>query len=292
MPEMAKGVAMKSIVIIPNKLKDTDLSVSREVAGFLVCRGARVFVEEKYETDLCGYATVCKCIPEEAELIVVIGGDGSIIDASVPAVEYDLPVVGINLGNIGYLAEVEPENISELERIFTNDYRIEEKMLLSVSVVRDGETVESARLALNDVIISHETYLGLAELSLTDSNGAAVKYRADGLILSTPVGSTAYSLSAGGPILSHDIDSILATPICPHSFFNRSVIFNPSEVLTLCNNGKEALNITVDGRLFAELKENERCIVRAADKRFRMLTFSSGNMFSTLFGKMKRFENI
>ena len=289
---MAERIAMRSIVIIPNKFKDAELSVSREVAEFLISCGARVFVEEKYETDLFGYATVCKRIPDEAQLIVVIGGDGSIIDASVPAVEYDLPVIGINLGNIGYLAEVEPENISELKRIFTGDYRIEEKMLLSVSIVRCGETLESPRLALNDVIISHETYLGLAELSLTDSNGAAVKYRADGLILSTPVGSTAYSLSAGGPILSHDIDSILATPICPHSFFNRSVIFNSSEMLTLCNNGKDALKVTVDGRLFAELKENEKCIVKTSDKRFRMLTFSNGNMFSTLFGKMKRFENI
>jgi NAD+ kinase len=249
-------------------------------------------VEERYETDLGGLATVCTTIPVGAELIVVIGGDGSIIDASVPAIEYDLPVLGINLGNLGYLAEVEPDNIDDLGRIFTGEYKIEEKMLLSVAIVRENATVESNRLALNDVIISHESYLGLAELSLTDSHGATVKYRADGLILSTPVGSTAYSLSAGGPILSHDIDSILATPICPHSFFNRSVIFNPSEVLTLCNLGTDTLNITVDGRLFAELGERECCVVKTAKKRFRMMTFSDGNMFSTLFGKMKRFENI
>lgn len=285
-------MTMKSIVIIPNKLKDTDFSVSCKVAQFLTSRGASLFIEEKYGTDLSGYATVCHDIPNEAELIVVIGGDGSIIDASVPAIEHDLPVIGVNLGNVGYLAEIEPCNINQLERLFSGDYSIEEKMLLSVALVRRGEQIESDRFALNDVIISHETYLGLAELSLTDTNGATVKYRADGLILSTPVGSTAYSLSAGGPILSHDIDSILATPICPHSFFNRSVIFNPSEQLVICNNGKDTLNITVDGRLFAELGENEHCIVKAADKRFRMVTFNSGNMFSTLFGKMKRYENI
>lgn len=283
---------MKSIVIIPNKHKDADFAVSTRAARFLADCGATVYVEEKYETDLGGSATVTPTIPQDAELIVVIGGDGSIIDASVPAVEYDLPVLGINLGNLGYLAEVEPDNIDQLKRIFTGEYKIEEKMLLSVALVRGDKTVESNRLALNDVIISHEAYLGLAELSLTDSHGSTVKYRADGLILSTPVGSTAYSLSAGGPILSHDIDSILATPICPHSFFNRSVIFNPSEELTLCNHGTDTLNITVDGRLFAELGEGECCVVKAADKRFRMMTFSDGNMFSTLFGKMKRFENI
>ena len=289
---MPERMTVKSIVIIPNKLKDTDFAVSCKVASFLTSRGAHVCVEEKYGTDLCGNATICKSIPADAEFIVVIGGDGSIIDASVPAIKHDLPVVGVNLGNIGYLAEVEPENIEELGRLLTGEYKIEEKMLLSVAVEKDGKLVESKRLALNDVIISHESYLGLAELSLTDSNGATVKYRADGMILSTPAGSTAYNLSAGGPIVSHDIDSILTTPICPHSFFNRSVIFNPSERLTLCNHGQDTLNITVDGRLFAELCENEICIVKAADKRFRMVTFSQGNMFSTLFGKMKRFENI
>lgn len=283
---------MRSIVIIPNELKDTDLSVSCKVAKFLASRGARVLVEKKYRTDLSGNAEVCDAFPKDSEFIVVIGGDGSIIDASVPATEYDIPVIGVNLGNIGYLAEVELENLDQLERLLTGEYKIEEKMLLSVAIDRDGKMIESGRFALNDVIISHEAYLGLAELSLTDSNGSTVKYRADGVILSTPVGSTAYSLSAGGPIVSHDIDSILATPICPHSFFNRSVIFNPSEHITLCNNGRDTLNITVDGRLFAELGENEKCIVKSADKRFRMVTFSSGNMFSTLFGKMKRFENI
>ena len=283
---------MKSIVIIPNNHKDSDFAISIKTSQFLSECGATVYVEDKYETSLGGCATVCASIPTDADLILVIGGDGSIIDASVPAIEYDLPVLGINLGNLGYLAEVEPENISQLKRIFTGEYKIEEKMLLSVAVERGGKLVESNRLALNDVIISHESYLGLAELSLTDSHGATVKYRADGLILSTPVGSTAYSLSAGGPIISHDIDSILATPICPHSFFNRSVIFNPSEQLTLCNHGKDTLNITVDGRLFAELDEGEHCVVKTATKRFRMMTLSDGNMFSTLFGKMKRFENI
>ena len=283
---------MKSIVIIPNKLRDADLSVSCRVAQFLTSCGAGVLVEKKYCTDLSGYATVCDDFPKDAEFIVVIGGDGSVIDASVPAIEHDIPVIGVNLGKIGYLAEVEPEEIEQLGQLFTGEYKIEEKMLLSVAVVRGEERIESVRLGVNDVIISHEAYLGLAELSLTDSNGATVKYRADGLILSTPVGSTAYSLSAGGPIISHDIDSILATPICPHSFFNRSVIFNPKEHLTLCNNGKDTLNITVDGRLFAELGECEKCIVSAADKRFRMVTLGRGNMFSTLFGKMKRFENI
>lgn len=283
---------MKSIVIVPNVTKDVDYAVSKRVAKILSQEGGTVYVENKYGTDLGANAVRVDDIPDTAELIIVIGGDGSVIDASVPAVALGIPVLGVNLGNLGYLAEVELSELDELKKLFTGEYKIEEKMLLSVSVEDGGELKESTRYAVNDVIISHETYVGLAELTLTDSHGASVKYRADGLILSTPVGSTAYSLSAGGPIISHDIDSILATPICPHSFFNRSVIFKPTECLTLSNNGQDALNVTVDGRFFARLKSGEKCYVRCADKKFNMLSFSENNMFSTLFGKMKRFENI
>ena len=283
---------MKNILIIPNTTKDTDFSVSRRAADVLKRAGARVLVEEKYSSGLSDVAEIAPSRADMVELIVVIGGDGSVIDASVLAIKLDVPVIGVNLGNIGYLAEIETTEIEMLSRIVCGDYKIEEKMLLAVELEAEGGRLVSERLALNDVIISHESYVGLAELYLTDSHGATVKYRADGLILSTPVGSTAYSLSAGGPIVSHDIDSITATPICPHSFFNRSVIFNSTERLCLSNNGKEPLNVTVDGRHFATLEAGMRCYVASAEKKFKMLTLGKNNMFSTLFGKMKRFENI
>ncbi len=283
---------MKNILIIPNINKDKDYKVSTLVAKRLSRLGLCVYIQGKYNSDLSGYASITSEIKEHTELIIVVGGDGSVIDASTYAVELDIPVLGINLGNLGYLAELEPDSLDMLSLLVTGEYRIEEKMLLSATVDSGEGEIVSSRLALNDVIISHETYVGLAELSLTDSHGESVKYRADGLILSTPVGSTAYSLSAGGPVVSHDIDSITATPICPHSFFNRSIIFNSSECLKISNNGKDNLNVTIDGRYFCELKAGGVCCVSLAGKRFKMLTFSGNNMFSTLFGKMKRFENI
>lgn len=283
---------MKNILIIPNKNKDKEYKISIASAKKLSELGVSVYIQAKYETDLEKHAIIVDEIPKSVELIIVVGGDGSVIDASVYAVELNIPVLGINLGNLGYLAELEPDSLDTLEKLTKNEYKIEEKMLLSVKIVSDEVEVVSPRLALNDVIISHETYVGLAELSLTDSHGESVKYRADGLILSTPVGSTAYSLSAGGPIVSHDIDSITATPICPHSFFDRSIIFNSDECLRITNNGINNLNITVDGRYFNELRAGAVCYISSASVRFKMLTFSGNNMFSTLFGKMKRFENI
>ena len=113
------------------------------------------------------------------------------------------------------------------------NYKIEEKMLLSVSHISFGAVSKSDRLAVNDVIISHDNFLGIADFILENGASDSVKYRADGLILSTPAGSTAYSLSAGGPIVSHDIDCIVSTTICPHSFFNRSIIFKDDEIIKI-----------------------------------------------------------
>ena len=283
---------MKKILVIPNKNKDKDYSVSNEVINRLVSIGCKVYVEDKYKINCESGAEKCDQIPKDTELIVVVGGDGSVIDASVLAVEMDVPVLGINLGKLGYLAEVEISELDILECIPDGESRIEEKMLLELEMYDSGKASVHQRLAVNDVIIGHGNNIGLAEISLSDSNGASIKYRADGLILSTPVGSTAYSFSAGGPVVSHEIDSILATPICPHSLFNRSVIFNPSEKITVTNIGDEELAISIDGRFVCELEGGCSCVIRSSSKRLKMLTFSPNNMFATLFEKMKRIENI
>ena len=280
------------IALIPNKSKDKGFLVTREIIKFMTSRGAELYIENKYSSDDLSEVNIVEKLPLGLDLILVIGGDGSVIDASVPATALDIPVLGVNLGNLGYLAEIEPSEIEKLSRLFDGDYAVEERMLLSCSVKCGDEYEESTRLAVNEVIVSHESYLGLAKLKLTEANGAGVKLRADGLILATPIGSTAYSLSAGGPVVSHDIDSIVATPICPHSFFNRSIIFKPDEELSVTNEGSDSLNVSIDGRFFAKLSSGGVCKITTAAKRFKMITFSENNMFHTLFGKMKRFEYI
>ena len=119
-------------------------------------------------------------------MVISVGGDGSILDASVTALLWDIPLLGVNLGKVGYLSEVEPDNLDILARLFSGEYTVEEKMLLTVAAVRDGAAERAERLAVNDVIISHDTFLGIADFTLENSVGDCVKYRADGLILSTP----------------------------------------------------------------------------------------------------------
>ena len=282
---------MKNIVIIPNINKDKELSVTKSVVEKLISCGADVYIESKYRLDEKNIRKY-DIFPSCAELVIVVGGDGSFIDASSKAIENNIPIFGVNLGKFGYLSEVEPDNLDILERLFSGDFKVKEKMLLTVSHISGDEETKSDRLAVNDIIITRESYMGIADFSLETKNGEKVKYRADGMIFSTPAGSTAYSLSAGGPVMAHGVDSLLATPICPHSFFNRSIIFNPTEIIKLKNTGDADLSISVDGRHFKNARPGESCTVSMASEKIKTLTFNENNMFSTLFRKMRIMEDI
>ena len=279
------------IALIPNKIKDIGYEVSSRVMNFLLSSGAELYIEKKYADAPFSGLKIVDELPRGLDLIIVFGGDGSVIDASVQATELDIPILCVNLGNLGYLAEIEPSEIEKLSGLFDGNYSIEERMLLSCSVKCGEEYTESERLAVNEVLVSHESYVGLAQLKLTESNGAGVKYRADGLILSTPAGSTAYSLSAGGPIVAHNLDSIIVTPVCPHSFFNRSIVYEPDECITVSNAGESVLNVSLDGRLFTKLRHSESCVVHRSSERLKMITFSKNNLFSTLVKKIKVLED-
>lgn len=275
---------MKDFVIIPNTVKDKDFSVTDKVVEKLISLGFRVYVSSSI-----GYINPAVCnyevMPNGIDLIVVIGGDGSVIDASGIAIEKGIPTLGINLGKVGYLTEVEVNELSLLDRLVTGNYFITEKMLLTVDL--DGMDPPCERYAVNDVTVSRDSFVHIADISVEDSINNAVKIRSDGLILSTPQGSTAYSFSSGGPILAHDVESILLTPVSPHSFFNRSVIFNSSEVIKITNCGEDPLNVFVDGRCIGSLGPGVSCRVRKAEKTFKVLTFTKNSMFSSLFKKMR-----
>ena len=282
---------MKNIVIIPNPKKDSELSLTVAIAKKLLDIGITPYIEKSHEA-LCPSACAYTDFPKNADMIIVVGGDGSVIDASKFAVENDVPLLGVNLGKVGYLSEVEPDNLDVLNRLLDGDFKVVEKLLLCAEFVSGKNVMRAERLAVNDVVISHDDYLGIADFTLESALGDRVKYRADSIIISTPAGSTAYSLSAGGPIVAHNVNSVLVTPVCPHSFFNRSIIFDSSEVLTVRNTCEQNLKISVDGRTFATIANGESCVVRAADKKLKMITFSENNMFSTLFRKMRILEDI
>ena len=276
---------MKKALIIPNPKKDPDLKVTYKVRDKLVSLGIESEIEENF---------VEKSSPSEESIgdgfdfLVVVGGDGTVIDAAWYAIDKDIPLLGVNLGRVGYLSEVEPNSLDQLDFIAEGKFSVSERMLLSI----DSEfCINRHRYAVNDIVISHESYLGIADIRLEDSVGNSIKYRSDGLILSTPQGSTAYSLSAGGPVVAHDVDSIIATPVCAHSFFNRSVVFNSREHIRITNISSDPLNISVDGRYTGSLPPGKSCSIAQAEKRLKMINLSKNSMFSNLFKKMKMLED-
>ena len=281
---------MKSVVIIPNPNKDSGLSVTARLVGKLTSLGLSVYIEKTFSA-ISGALPYSE-FPTDAELIIVVGGDGSVIEASRLAIENGIAIIGVNLGRVGYLTEVEPSNTDVFERLISGEYEIEEKMLLSVDTVCEGANEASECLAVNDVVISHDNFLGICEFSLKNKNDDGVNYRADGVVIATPEGSTAYSLSAGGPIVSHGVGAMVVTPVCPHSFFNRSIIFKSDEKITVSNLGGTELNICTDGRFYKKLRCGESCTVYASEKRLKMLTFTKDNMFATLFKKMRILEDV
>ncbi len=281
---------MKNIFLVPNPKKDAEYTVTKRVFEKLNSLGCNVYVPDNYADSGLSACLFVDTVPENTELVLVIGGDGSFIDAASFAISLDIPILGINLGKVGYLSEIEPDDLSLLEHIVKDEYKINRKMLLEAYINKENDIILE-RLAVNDVVLSHPSYLGIADFVLYSKEGG-VRYRADGLIISTPAGSTAYSLSAGGPIVSHDSGAVIVTPIAPHSFFNRSIVFAANEEIRIKNMSPESLNLSVDGRLLHELLPGEKCMIKPSEKVLKVLTFKDNNMFSNLFSKMQILEDI
>ena len=279
---------MNKILVVPNLNADRGFKVGELVVNKLVALGMTPCVLSEGDIPEIAGATYFKEIPEDTELIVAVGGDGTVIDAAQIAIELDIPLLGVNAGKVGYLATVDPENLDLLSGLCSGEYKCQEKMLLCVKKHTSyGDDEHFERLALNDVVISHDNYFGISDFRVENGHGDHVEYRADGVIVSTPAGSTAYSLSAGGPVISHSLDCIMLTPVCPHSFFNRAIVYGADEMIKISNGAERALNVSIDGRLVSKLLLGESCTVKRSEKRLKMINFTEVNVFSTLSKKIK-----
>ncbi len=282
---------MKNIFVVTNPNKDTDYSVTKRAVDVLSANGANISmlcIHKGSGIEKCSYVDG---MPDCTELVIVIGGDGSFIDAASYAEKNNVPIIGVNLGKVGYLNEIETDALESLKNIFDGRYKIEERMLLELSRGDTDSDVRLERYAVNDVVISNQDYLGISDFVVYSKDGG-VRYRADGAVISTPLGSTAYSLSAGGPVVSHNAGAIILTPIAPHSFFNRSIVFAENEEIKVKNTSDQPLNVSVDGRLAFKLEPCMKLSVKASDKKLKVMTFENNSMFSNLFSKMQILEDI
>ena len=282
---------MRNIVIVPNNYKDRDYAVSCRVAAQLQALGARIFLAEslRHEISLDGIQYYEGAIPEEAEMLLVIGGDGSVLDAAAYAIGAGVPLLGINLGRLGYLAELDRDELDSLSRLIEGDFEIRERMTFAVTLVHGGEETILSRRAVNDVVIAQAPGEGMSEILLEDGIGHHLAYLADGVIVATPLGSTAYSLAAGGPVMDASLSAFCVTPICAHSLFSRSVLFPPEYTLTLTNHSAREgkMLVTVDGAEQYELMPGDEVRVARSADALKMITLKKQSALGVLCRKMQ-----
>ncbi len=225
----------------------------------------------------------------EADIVIVLGGDGSILEAARRAAAGGTPILGINFGRLGYMAELEAGQLDELHRLFTGEYTLERRMMLRVDLLGSGGELKSFCYALNDAVVSNGSVARVIDLELAENGETVTTYRADGLIIATPTGSTAYSMSAGGAIVDPSVGCFCVTPICPHSFAARPLIFSDRSVLEIRNIcvREKMLYLTVDGKMSFELLRGQSVRVTRSRLETKLVRFRKSGFYRVLCRKLQ-----
>lgn len=227
-------------------------------------------------------------LASKADVLLVLGGDGTMLNAARLAEERGIPILGVNMGGLGFLTEVRLENLyPSLERVFANDFVLDERLMLRTHIHRDGETVAQG-VVLNDIVISKGTVARMIELKIAIQGRFVTNLRGDGLIVSSPTGSTAYSLSAGGPIIDPAVQSLILTPICPHTLTHRPLIVpgNAEIDVTLTSKDDGAM-ATLDGQVGVALTQGDTVEIKVSEHRTRLIRFPESNYYDVLREKLK-----
>lgn len=223
-----------------------------------------------------------------ADMLLVLGGDGTLLAVARAAGDHDVPVLPVNLGSLGFLTSVKLDELyTVLEEVQAGQHRISERIQVDTEVHR-GSAVIARNRALNDAVLSKATLARIIDMELSIDGRYVCSYRADGLIIATPTGSTAYSLSAGGPIVYPTVDAFLVTPICPHSLTNRPLVIPDSMTLELAFQASDnAAYLTLDGQVGVELQAGDRVVIRKAAKRLKLVRPLRKTYFEILRNKLK-----
>lgn len=275
---------MDCFYIIPNKLKDKDYTITNEIRDYIESKGKVCYVSEK---DMEGHI-IPGTVPEDAQCGLVLGGDGTLIRAVRDLGDISLPLLGINLGTLGYLTDVELKDYKEaLDRLFDGEPEVEERMMLE-GHFRDGKT----DIAINDVVLAREGKVRIVSFHIYVNGTLLNTYHADGVILSTPTGSTGYNLSAGGPVVEPTAQMIVITPICSHALNTSSVVLSADDTIEveICEGRygrQEQVSLCFDGAEQTTLVTGERVVIKKSQKAARLVKLSSESFMKTMRKKMK-----
>ncbi|MGI9107896.1 MAG: NAD(+)/NADH kinase [Pyrinomonadaceae bacterium] len=257
--------------------------------GITLVAGPRIEREEIERQTGCALETLdYEELAASVDMIVVLGGDGTMIATARMLDNRDVPVVGINYGSLGYLTEVRVEEMtSALEAILAGNYNLDRRVMLSAALCRGEEKLLKNRV-LNDVVISKSALARIVEIEAWFDKQFVNTFRADGLIVSTPTGSTAYNLSAGGPVVYPSMNAIIITPICPHTLSNRPLVVpDDAEIELVLKTPNEEVALTLDGQVGYRMEVGDRVLISKSRTAFNLMQPVNRNYFEVLRGKLR-----
>ena len=282
------GDRMKKICIITNQEKDEGLEITRQIQKLFYQSSVECFLAERFQTGNSGYYTKASEIPDDVDCVIVLGGDGTLLQAAHDLAFREIPILGINLGTLGFLAETERSEIQKaVSQLLNEEYEIEKRMMLSVKRYGKESQKEFLPDALNDLVITRSGFSRLIAVSVYINGELVNNYRGDGVIISTPTGSTGYNLSAGGPILSPSANMMAVTPICPHSLNARSIVVSDRDLVcvrveTSKKTQTEEAIATVDGNYSVNLKAEDQIVVSRSEHTTKLIRLNGRSFFSVL----------
>jgi len=282
---------IKTVGIISRPRREDIARVVPPLVNWLQAHGAEVSCDS--ETNDClgspaVHARKREELPNCTDLLIVLGGDGTLLSAARLAAERKVPILAVNLGGLGFLTTVAQDEIySILEEIFEGKHRVSERVMLEAEVVRAGAVIRR-QIALNDAVLNKAALARIMDLELRVDGEYVTSYKADGLILSTPTGSTAYSLAAGGPIVYPIVEAFIITPICPHTLTNRPLVIPDSVTIEVdFKAGEDAIFLTLDGQIGIELVQGDHIRVRKAPEKLHLVRPAKKTYYQILRNKLK-----
>lgn len=281
--------ALKRIALIPNLTKNGAYEESLKAIRLLKSFGGKILMtadlSEKYSDNDIAFFESHEVLIQKCDAVVTIGGDGTIIHAAKHAANFEKPLLGINMGRLGFVAELELNELPMLERLFSGDYNVEKRQMLKVTL--KSKSGSKSFFALNDAVISRGSMTKIIDLDVWLKKSYICHYCADGLIVATPTGSSAYALSAGGPVIEPSMSCILMTPICSHSLFSRPVLFNPSsEILVNAASREDTdLTLTIDGETTIPITADDTVVITTAEIYAELIVLKDKTFYRVLSDK-------
>jgi NAD+ kinase len=266
-----------------------------ELVVWLAKRGIKLVGGPELEREQIEHQTGCPVdeisgekLAGDVDLILVLGGDGTMIATARMIGDQEVPVLGVNYGGLGYLAEFRIQELySALESILAGNYRLDKRVMLAIEL-RRGDTPVTSNRVLNDVVINKSALARIIEIETYLNHQFVNSFRADGLIVSTPTGSTAYNLSAGGPVIFPSMNAVVITPICPFTLSNRPIVVpDDAEIELLLKTDHEEVALTLDGQVGFPLKVEDRVLIRKSRTTFNLVQPSNRNYFDVLRDKLR-----